>query len=68
MSQKFWGNNWLFNQQKTPLLKRGKLYLDIINNLFLKLLKMLLKNVLMEHQRKGTVKYVDKKGWLKSYV
>tara|TARA_R100000655_G_scaffold43489_1_gene79793 strand:- start:1466 stop:3352 length:1887 start_codon:yes stop_codon:yes gene_type:complete len=56
------------NEQKTPLMKRGKLYLDIIHSLLPDTTKDVIEKCIMEHQRKGTVKYIDKKGWLKSYV
>mgnify|MGYP003145387422 CR=1 FL=1 len=54
------------NNQKTPLLKRGKLYLDIIQALIPEVPKELIDRCINNMQRRGIVKYMDKKGWLKS--
>ncbi len=55
------------NEQKTPLMKRGKLYLDIIHALLPETTKEIIDKCIMNMQRRGTVKYIDKKGWLKTY-
>ena len=53
------------NDRKTALKKQGKLYLPIIHALLPEVTELMIENCIRHLERRGSITYIDKKGWTK---